>query len=198
MDVEILIKILKEEGELTKKNLFQMTLGLQFKNNELLNEDGDLFLTVDSLITLNNYVTDSHNILLRQINVKPAFHNKQYMDFTMIETELYTLVDRFNNRQITPRVFVIYFLIKYIHFQMVMAEHVKFYLKTDTKFYQILKMIFSYGKQLIFQNVIIILFLILLDQIFHSDCIVNNGNILTNGRWRCYHEMGQKICYKYA
>ena len=77
MDVEILIKILKEEGELTKKNLFQMMLALQFKNNELLNEDGDLFLTVDSLITLNNYVTDSHNILLRQINVKPAFHNKQ-------------------------------------------------------------------------------------------------------------------------
>ena len=112
MDVEILIKILKEEGELTKKNLFQMTLGLQFKNNELLNEDGDLFLTVDSLITLNNYVTDSHNILLRQINGKPAFHNKQYMDFTMIETELYTLVDRFNDRQITPRVFCNIFLDK--------------------------------------------------------------------------------------
>ena len=112
MDVEILIKILKEEGELTKKNLFQMTLALQFKNNELLNEDGDLFLTVDSLITLNNYVTDSHNILLRQINVKPAFHNKQYMDFTMIETELYTLVDRFNDRQITPRVFCNIFLDK--------------------------------------------------------------------------------------
>ena len=112
MDVEILIKILKEEGELTKKNLFQMMLALQFKNNELLNEDGDLFLTVDSLITLNNYVTDSHNILLRQINVKPAFHNKQYMDFTMIETELYTLVDRFNDRQITPRVFCNIFLDK--------------------------------------------------------------------------------------
>ena len=112
MDVEILIKILKEEGELTKKKLFQITLALQFKNNELLNEDGDLFLTVDSLITLNNYVTDSHNILLRQINVKPAFHNKQYMDFTMIETELYTLVDRFNDRQITPRVFCNIFLDK--------------------------------------------------------------------------------------
>ena len=48
----------------------------QFKNKELLNQDGDLFLTVDSLITLNNYVTNSHNILLRQINVKPAFHDK--------------------------------------------------------------------------------------------------------------------------
>ena len=112
MVVEILIKILNEEGELAKKNLFQMMLALQFKSKELLNQDGDLFLTVDSLITLNNYVTDSHNILLRQINVKPAFHNKQYMDFTMVETELYTLVDRFNDRQITPRIFCNIFLDK--------------------------------------------------------------------------------------
>ena len=76
MDVEILIKILNKEGELIKKNLFQMIVTPQFKNKELLNQDGDLFLTVDSLITLNNYVTNSHNILLRQINVKPAFHDK--------------------------------------------------------------------------------------------------------------------------
>ena len=76
MDVEILIKILNKEGELTKKNLFQMIVTPQFKSKELLNQVGDLFLTVDSLITLNNYVTNSHNILLRQINVKPAFHDK--------------------------------------------------------------------------------------------------------------------------
>ena len=54
MSVEILIKILNEEGELNKKNFFQMMLALQFKNKELLNQDGDLFLTVNSLITLNN------------------------------------------------------------------------------------------------------------------------------------------------
>ena len=76
MDVEILIKILNKEGKLIKKNLFQMIVTPQFKNKELLNQDGDLFLTVDSLITLNDYVTNSHNILLRQINVKPAFHDK--------------------------------------------------------------------------------------------------------------------------
>ena len=98
MCVEILVKILNEEGELSEKNLFQMMLAVQFKNKELLNQDGDLFLTVDSLITLNNFVRDSHNIQLRQINVKPAFYNKQYMDFTKIESELYLLVDKFNER----------------------------------------------------------------------------------------------------
>ena len=29
-------------------------------------------------------------------------------------------------------------------------------------------------------------------------CIINNRNILTNGRWRCYNEMGQRICYRYS
>ena len=62
MCLEILVKILNEEGELTKKNIFRMILALQFKNKELLNQDGDLFLTVDSLITLNNFVTGSCNI----------------------------------------------------------------------------------------------------------------------------------------
>ena len=112
MCVEILVKILNEEGELSEKNFFQMMLAVQFKNKELLNQDGDLFLTVDSLITLNNFVRDSHNIQLRQINVKPAFYNKQYMDFTKIESELYLLVDKFNERQICTRTFCDVFLDK--------------------------------------------------------------------------------------
>ena len=112
MCLEILVKILNEESELNKKNLFQMMLAVQFKNNELINQHGDMFLTVDSLITLNNYVTDSHNIQLRQVNVKPAFYDKQYMDFTKIESELYLLVDKFNERQITTRTFCDVFLDK--------------------------------------------------------------------------------------
>ena len=112
MSLEILVKILNEEGELTNKNLFQMILAVQFKNNELINQDGDMYLAVDSLITLNNYVTDSHNIQLRQVNVKPAFYEKQYMDFTKIELELYLLVDKFNERQITTRTFCDLFLDK--------------------------------------------------------------------------------------
>ena len=112
VNVEALLKILNEEGELNNKNLFQIMLAHQFKNKELVNKDGDLFLTVDLLIRINNYITDSHNIQLRQINVKPAFYNKQYMDFTRIESELYRLVDQFNERQITPRTFCDIFLDK--------------------------------------------------------------------------------------
>ena len=39
------------------------------------------------------------------------------------------------------------------------------------------------------------LYLIFIDQV--ANCIVNNGNILTDGKWRCYNEMGQRICYRY-
>ena len=58
-------------------------------------------------------------------------------------------------------------------------------------------MIFIYDKQLICQTIIIVFF-ILLDRILNSDCIVNNGNILTDGRWRWYYEMGQRICRRNA
>ena len=109
-NLKFFIRILEEEDELNNENLYQLMLASQFKNKELLNEDGDLFLTVDSLITVNNYVTGSNNIQLRQINVKPAFHNKQYMNFSQIESELYVLVDKFNERQITARCFCNKFL----------------------------------------------------------------------------------------
>ena len=112
LNYEALLKILNEENELNNINFIRMINACEFKNKELVNKDGDLFLTVDSLIRINNYITDSHNIQLRQINVKPAFYDKQYMDFTRIESELYRLVDQFNKRKITARTFCDIFLDK--------------------------------------------------------------------------------------
>ena len=110
--LQSLIKILDEEKELNNINLIRTTSARKFKNNELINADGDLFPTVDSLIIINNYITGSHNIQLRQVNVRPEFYNKQYMDFTRIEPELYKLVDQFNERKITARTFCDIFLNK--------------------------------------------------------------------------------------
>ena len=107
-----LFKILEEEDELNDINAIRMVNAREFKNQELINKEGDLFLTVDSLIRVNNLITGSHNMHLRQINVKPAFYNKQYMDFTRIELKLYRLIDQFNERKITPRTFCDIFLDK--------------------------------------------------------------------------------------
>ena len=107
-----LLTILNEETELNCTNFIRIIKACNFKDTELINKDGDLYLTVDSLIRINNFITGSHNIQLRQINVKPSFRDKQYMDFTRIESELYILVDKFNERQITPRRFCNIFLDK--------------------------------------------------------------------------------------
>ena len=107
-----LIKILKEEGELNVQNVMRMKYARDFKNQELINKDRDLFLTVDSLIRINNITTNSHNLHLRRHNVKPGGYNKQYMDASRIETELSSLVDKFNDRRITSRTFCDTFLDK--------------------------------------------------------------------------------------
>ena len=51
--LEVLFKILNEENELNNINLFRMIKACKFKNRELINKDGDLFITVDSLIRIN-------------------------------------------------------------------------------------------------------------------------------------------------
>ena len=108
--IRSLLTILNEKNELNHINFIRILRACNFKDKELINKEGDLYLTVDSLITINNYVTGSNNMQLRQINVKPAFYDKQYMDFSQIESELYVLVDKFNERQITTRCFCSKFL----------------------------------------------------------------------------------------
>ena len=107
-----LIRILKVEDEFNVQNTMRMKYECDFKNQELLNKDGDLFLTVDSLIRINNIITNSHNLHLRRHNVKPAGYNKQYINVSRIEAELYSLVDKFNDRRITSRAFCDTFLDK--------------------------------------------------------------------------------------
>ena len=38
--------------------------------------------------------------------------------------------------------------------------------------------------------------LIILYQVLHCYQIVNNGNILTDGKWKCYYKNSEKFCYK--
>ena len=102
--------ILNEEKEVNQDNFHRMVKAHKYIQEQLLTAEGDLFLTVDSLIFLNNIITNSNNISLRQINVKPAGYNKQYMHFDQIESELYRLIDQFNDRYISKRYFIKKFL----------------------------------------------------------------------------------------
>ena len=52
--------------------------------------------------------------------------------------------------------------------------------------------------QEVIKNFVIILILIIIIIIILEEVngIVNNGNILGDGRWRCYTEGSRKICYQ--
>ena len=45
-----------------------------------------MYLTVDSLIDINNITTGSNNIVPQKVNVKPYECNKTYMDKDLIES----------------------------------------------------------------------------------------------------------------
>ena len=93
--------ILLQEGDFTDYNYELMQLALKYWNTYLIDENGELFLTVDSLITLNNIIADSQNLFLRDVNVKPTGFDKMYLDKNLIEPALYQLVDHFNERKLT-------------------------------------------------------------------------------------------------
>ena len=59
---------------------------------------------------LNNIITDSKYLFLRDVNVKPAGFDKMYLDETLIEPALYQLVDDFNARKVTQDQFCNIFL----------------------------------------------------------------------------------------
>ena len=59
-------------------------------------------MTVDSVKGINT-LTDSNNITLRKVNIKPHRCDKMYMDKDLIEDKLYQLIDQFNERKINHR-----------------------------------------------------------------------------------------------
>ena len=71
----------------------------------MTDKHGDLFLKVDSLITLNNIVTGSCCIGLRDMNVKPAGYYKIYTDKSLVEPALYFLIDPFNDKKLSRKEF---------------------------------------------------------------------------------------------
>ena len=68
----------------------------------MIDSGGNMCLTVDYLIKINNIVTGSNNITYRKVNVKPSGFDKMYMKKDLIEEKFYQIIDQFNERKITP------------------------------------------------------------------------------------------------
>ena len=65
----------------------------------------NMYLTVDSLIDINNIIGHSNNKTLRKVNFKKCECNKIYMNKGLIEDKMYQLIDQFNERKVNQRGF---------------------------------------------------------------------------------------------
>ena len=108
-DSENIICILTEEREYTDINFHRLETVLAYKR-KLQTEDDKLLLSVDSLITINNKITNSNNFEVRKHDVRPAGSNKPYMSFYTILLALIGLIDTFNEGKIRPKTFCQTFL----------------------------------------------------------------------------------------
>ena len=64
-----------------------------------------MYLTVDSLVDINNIITGSNNITLTKVTVKSYVYDKMYVDKDLIEDKLHELIDQFSDRKISHRDF---------------------------------------------------------------------------------------------
>ena len=109
IDSENIKRILTEEREYTDINFNRLKTALAYQR-KLQTEDGRLLLSVDSLITINNIITNSNNFELRKHDVRPAGSNKPYMSFYTILPALTGLIDTFNEGKLKPKTFFQTFL----------------------------------------------------------------------------------------
>ena len=105
-NMNVIRQILNEERENTDLNFLRLKSAYDFRTQYLIESNGDMFLTVDSLIRLNNIITGSKNTHLRTHNVRAALCSKYFIEHNKIEAALYTLVDDFNGRRITHKQFL--------------------------------------------------------------------------------------------
>ena len=78
-------EILTSEKEFTETDYKRLQKALDYIENNLIDSDAGIYLTVDSLIEINNIITGSNNITLRKVNVKPYGFNNMYMHKESIE-----------------------------------------------------------------------------------------------------------------
>ena len=101
----IIKEILISEKTFTETNDKKLQESLVYKKNNLIDTHDGMYLTVDSLIKINDIITRSNNITLRKVNVKPYGFDKMYIDKDLIEDRLYQIIDQFNEIKITSAKF---------------------------------------------------------------------------------------------
>ena len=59
-----------------------------YVENNLIDSESGMYLTIDFLIDISNIITASDNVTLRKVNVKPYGFDEMYMDQELIKEQL--------------------------------------------------------------------------------------------------------------
>ena len=76
---DVIKEILISEKELAETNYKRLQKVLIYIESNLIGSGGSMYLTVDSLIKINNIITGSNNNTSRKVNVKSHGLDKIYM-----------------------------------------------------------------------------------------------------------------------
>ena len=71
-----------------------------YREKNLTDSHGCMYLTFESLIEMNNIVNGSNNITIRKVNVKLFGFDKMYMDKELIEGKLYQIIHWNNDKKL--------------------------------------------------------------------------------------------------
>ena len=93
--------------EFTETNLKSLQKAFVYIESNLIDSDGGMYLTVDSLIEINYIIADSNKTALIKVNVKPYGFDKINVDKELIEDKLYQIIDYFNEIYICKVLFII-------------------------------------------------------------------------------------------
>ena len=99
---DVIKEILITEKEFAEANYKGLNQALVYIKYNLIDSDGNMYLTVDSLIERTDKITSSINTYLRKVNVKLYRFYQTYMDKYLIEDKLYQIIDQSNKREISP------------------------------------------------------------------------------------------------
>ena len=74
--LDVIKEILISENDFTETNYKRLEKALVFIENNLIDSDGGMYLTIESLIEINNILTGLNNITLWKVKVKPYGFDK--------------------------------------------------------------------------------------------------------------------------
>ena len=72
------------EKGFTDTNYERSNKGMSYLENNLIDSDRNMYLTVDSLIEINNIINVSNNFTWRNVNVNPYGFDQMYVDKNLI------------------------------------------------------------------------------------------------------------------